>query len=74
MNHLRIKSGIFLLKNTVNPALHSELDVEMDGKTREIVLTIQLVATCQRIANKASVVKEVSDLIVKNEGSVPGGR
>jgi hypothetical protein len=64
------------LNNTVNPALHSELDVGIDGKTREVVLPIQLshlAATCQRIAKKAKVVNEVSDLIVKNEGSVSGG-
>jgi hypothetical protein len=64
------------LNNTVNPALHSELDVGIDGKTREVVLPIQLshlAATCQRIGKKAKVVNEVSDLIVKNEGSVSGG-
>ena len=65
------------LNNTVNPVLHSELDVGIDGKTREVVLPIQLsylAATCQRIAKKAKVVNEVSDLIVKNEGSVSGGK
>jgi hypothetical protein len=64
------------LNNTVNPALHSELDVGIDGKPREVVLPIQLshlAATCQRIGKKAKVVNEVSDLIVKNEGSVSGG-
>ena len=64
------------LNNTVNPALHSELDVGIDGKTREVVLPIQLshfAATCKRIAKKAKVVNEVSDLIVKNEGSASGG-
>lgn len=30
------------LNNTVNPALHSELEVGIDGKTREVVLPIQL--------------------------------
>ena len=46
------------LNNTVNPALHSELDFGIDGKTREVVLPIQLshlAATCQRIAKKANV-------------------
>ncbi len=61
------------LNNTVNPKLHSELDVGIDGKTRVVVLPIQLshmAATCQRIAKKTSVVTETSHLIVKNEGSV----
>jgi hypothetical protein len=64
------------LNNTVNPKLHSELDVGIDGKTRWVVLPIQLshmAATCQRIAKKTNVVTETSHLIVKNEGSVSGG-
>ena len=64
------------LNNTVNPALHSELDLGIDGRTREVVLPIQLshlAATCQRIAKKANVVSTELQLIVKNEGSVSGG-
>jgi hypothetical protein len=69
---------IFLedLNNIVNPALHSELDFGIDGKSKEVILPIQishLKATCQRIAQKAKVVGDVNDLIVKNEGSVSGG-
>ena len=57
--------------NTVNPALHCELDFGIDGKTREVVLSIQfshLAATCQRIAKEANVVSTELQLIVKNEG------
>ena len=64
------------LNNTVNPALHSELDFGIDGETREVVLPIQLshlAATCQRIAKKANVVSTELKLIVKNEGSASGG-
>ena len=59
------------LNNTVNPALQSELDFGIDGRTREVVLPIQLshlAATCQRIAKKANVVSTELQLIVKNEG------
>ena len=60
------------LNKTVHPTLHSELDVGIDGKTREVIQLSHLAATCQRIAKKAKVVNELSDLIVKNEGSVSG--
>ena len=58
------------LNNTVNPALHSELDFGIDGETREVVLPIQLshlAATCQRRAKKSNVVSTELQLIVKNE-------
>jgi hypothetical protein len=77
-NYFTNQEWIFLedLNNIVNPALHSELDLGIDGKSKEVILPIQishLKATCQRIALKAKLVGDVNDLIVKNEGSVSGG-
>ena len=60
----------------VNPQLHQVLPTQNDGVTKEVILPINyshLATVFQRIAKRSNVVKEVRDLIVKNEGSVSGG-
>ena len=64
------------LNDNVNPKLHEALTYGLDGKTKEVILPIEVSHFGQdfkRIAKKTNIVSEANDLIVKNEGSVSGG-
>ena len=64
------------LNDSVNPKLHEALAYGLDGKTKEVILPIEVSHFGQvfkRIAKMTNVVSDVNDLIVKNEGSVSGG-
>jgi hypothetical protein len=64
------------LNSDVNPHLHQALPVLLDGLSKEVILLINynhLASSFQKIAKKANVVTEASQLIVKNESSVSGG-